>query len=147
VFIELDDARAYARWIGKRLPTEEEWQYAAEGPEHNIYPWGNSPDDNNCNNVQYGSTTPVKKFENGKSVFGCYDMCGNTWEWTESERSDELTRFAIIKGGSFYKATGSIWYTNGGAVRNDFSAKFILSNPGLDRCPTIGFRCAVSIVE
>lgn len=147
VYINMDDARAYAKWAGKRLPTEAEWQYAAEGPLHNVYPWGNIFNENNCNNGQFKGTTSVKQFEKGRSAFGCYDMCGNIWEWTESERSDQLNRYCIIKGGSYYKAMGSHWYTDGKAQRNDFSAKFILMNPGLDRCATIGFRCAVDIKD
>lgn len=145
VFVNLDDARAYAKWAGKRLPTEAEWQYAAEGPQHLLYPWGNTIDTANCNNGKLGGTSPVKAFPKGLSYFGCYDMCGNTWEWTESERSDGLTRYCIIKGGSYYRAEGSHWYTDGGAKPNNFSAKFIRINPGLDRCATIGFRCAVDI--
>lgn len=147
VYVNIDDARAYAKWAGKRLPTEAEWQYAAEGPQHLLYPWGNSFDADRCNNGQLNGITPVKAYPDGRSYFGCYDMCGNTWEWTESERSDDLTRYCIIKGGSYYKATGSHWYTDGGARSNDFSAKFILMNPGLDRCATIGFRCVVDIME
>ncbi len=145
VYVNIEDARAYAKWAGKRLPTEAEWQYAAEGPRHLLYPWGNIFDSANCNNGQLKGTSPVKAFPDGRSYFGCYDMCGNTWEWTESERSDELTRYCIIKGGSFYRAEGSHWYTDGGAKPNNFSAKFIRINPGLDRCATIGFRCVVDI--
>ncbi|MEO6188420.1 MAG: SUMF1/EgtB/PvdO family nonheme iron enzyme, partial [Ginsengibacter sp.] len=147
VYVNLNDARAYAKWAGKRLPTEDEWQYAAEGPQQNAYPWGNTFNESYCNNGQFNGTTPVKKFESGRSSFGCYDMCGNTWEWTESERADQLTRFCNIRGGSYYKAKGSVWYTDGKAQKTDFSAKFIFINPGLDRCATIGFRCVVDIID
>jgi hypothetical protein len=69
------------------------------------------------------------------------------WEWTESERTDGRTRFCILKGGSDYKASGSDWYADGGPQTPDFAAKFLLMWPGLDRCRTIGFRCAVDLEE
>jgi len=106
VYISLEDARAYAEWSGKRLPTEEEWQRAADLGQAS---WG------------------------------------DVWEWTESERSDGRTRFAILKGGSTYRAVGSEWYADGGPQTSDFAAKFLLMYPGLDRCATIGFRCAVDL--
>jgi formylglycine-generating enzyme required for sulfatase activity len=144
VFVSLEDARAYASWIGKALPTEEQWQYAAQGPEALKFPWGGSMEDDLCNTGQTGTTTSVTAFRRGRSPFGCYDMCGNVWEWTESERTDGRTRFCIIRGGSYYTAEGSVWYMDGGPQPTDFAAKFLLMWPGLDRCATIGFRCVVS---
>ena len=143
VYVSLEDARAYAAWAGRRLPTEEEWQYAAQGPAALRYPWGNEMKPDCCNDGQTSATTPVRAFPQGRSPFGCYDLCGNVWEWTESERSDGRTRFCILKGGSFYRARGSAWYADGGAKPASFAAKFLLMWPGLDRCATIGFRCAV----
>ncbi len=145
VYVDLDDARAFARWAGKRLPTEEEWQFAAEGPQHTRYPWGDEMRADACNNSSGGNTMPVKQFPAGRSVFGCYDLCGNVWHWTESERSDGRTRFCILKGGSCYKAAGSVWYADGGPLPCRFAAKFLLMWSGLDRCSTIGFRCAVDL--
>jgi formylglycine-generating enzyme required for sulfatase activity len=145
VYVDLDDARAYAAWAGKRLPTEEEWQYAAEGEERRRYPWGNALRTGVCNAGETGTTTPVRAFPAGRSPFGCYDMCGNTWEWTESERTDGRTRFAMVRGGSYYEARGSHWYMDGGPQPGNFSAKVLLMWPGLDRCATVGFRCAVSL--
>jgi formylglycine-generating enzyme required for sulfatase activity len=145
VYVELEDARAYARWAGKRLPTEEEWQYAAQGTDGRAYPWGNDWQEGRCNDG--GGTTAVMAFPQGRSPFGCYDMCGNTWEWTESERSDGRTRFCILKGGSWYKARGSDWYADGGPQPCDFAAKFLLMWPGLDRCATVSFRCVVDLAD
>jgi formylglycine-generating enzyme required for sulfatase activity len=144
VYVDLEDARAYARWAGKRLPGEEEWQYAAEGPAALRYPWGNEMKPELCNDGASGGTTPVKSFPAGRSPFGCYDMCGNTWEWTESERSDGRTRFCMIRGGSYFRAQGSHWYMDGGPQPCSFSAKLLLFSPELDRFATVGFRCAAT---
>jgi len=145
IWVDLDDARAYTRWAGKRLPAEEEWQLAAQGLDGRLYPWGNQMGPGLCNSGEHGGTTPVKAFPNGRSPYGCYDMCGNTWEWTESERSDGRTRFCVIRGGSYYQAEGSHWYMLGGPRPVNFAAKFLLMWPGLDRCATVGFRCAVDL--
>ena len=86
----------------------------------------------------------VHAFPEGRSPFGCYDMCGNTWQWTESERSnDGRTRFCFVRGGSFFRPRGSAWYTDGGPLPCNRAAKILLMWPGLDRCSTIGFRCVV----
>lgn len=145
VYVDLDDARAYSAWAGKRLPTEEEWQYAAQGPNALKYPWGNERSANRANGGDFGGTTPVKALPAGRSPFGGYDMCGNVWQWTESERSDGRTRFCILRGGSHFAAKGSNWYVDGGPRPTDFATKFLLMWPGLDRCSTIGFRCVVDL--
>jgi formylglycine-generating enzyme required for sulfatase activity len=150
VYVDLDDARAYARWAGRRLPTEEEWQYAAQGPSggrHERYPWGEAMLPGHCNGGESGGTTPVQAFPQGASPFGVLDLCGNVWEWTESERSDGRTRFCLLKGGSFYTAEGSGWYMDGGPRPNPFVEKFLLMWPGVDRCATIGFRCVAELED
>lgn len=141
VYVDLNDARAYAQWAGKRLPTEEEWQFSAQGYDGLKYPWGNEWQSDCCNQGKTGNTTSVRAYPQGRSPFGIYDLCGNTWEWTESERRDGRTRFCILKGGSYYQAQGSAWYMDGGPQTNQFACKFLLMWPGLDRCSTIGFRC------
>ena len=145
VYVGLEDARAYAAWAHKRLATEEEWQYAAQGPEARKYPWGNEMARGRCNGGETGDTTPVMAFAVFGSPYGVYDLCGNVWEWTESERSDGRTRFCLLKGGSWYAAQGSNWYFDGGPQTNQHSAKFLLTWPGLDRCATIGFRCVMDL--
>lgn len=140
VYVDLDDARAYARWAGKRLPTEPEWHLAGQGTDGRRWPWGDEFDAARCNGSG-GSTTPVRAYPQGRSPWGCYDMTGNVWQWTESERSDGHTRYAILRGGCAYDAPGSLWYLHGGAQPLDHHAKMLLLYPGLDRCATIGFRC------
>jgi formylglycine-generating enzyme required for sulfatase activity len=145
VYVDLADARAYAKWAGKRLPTEEEWQFAAEGPAQTRYPWGDEMRAGVCNDGSTRGTTAVKDFPGGRSAFGCYDLCGNIWHWTESEHRDGRTRFCILRGGSWFKARGSVWYADGGPLPCRFAAKFLLAWPGLDRCATIGFRCVTDL--
>ena len=145
VYVDMGDARAYARWTGKRLPTEDEWQFAAQGFEARVYPWGNEMEPGRCNQNLSGETTSVNAFPNGASPFGCLDMCGNTWELTGNEYTDGRTRFVMLKGGSCYKASGSEWYFDGGPQKSSFVAKMLLTWPGLDRCSTVGFRCAIDL--
>ena len=142
VYVDLDDARAYAKWAGKRLPTEPEWHLAAQGTDGRAWPWGGDFDAARVNMTKSG-TSPVRSHPNGRSPYGCYHMSGNVWEWTESVRDDGHTRFVLIRGGSHYKAEGSGWYTDGGPQPCTHHAKFLLMWPGLDRCATIGFRCVI----
>jgi hypothetical protein len=64
------------------------------------------------------------------------------WNWTESEHSDGITRFVILKGGCAFEAQGSEWYFDGGPRPPEFSAKLLLAGLGIDRSPSIGFRLA-----
>jgi len=144
VWVDLDDARAFARWAGKRLPTESEWHLAAQGTDGRVWPWGNAFDSTRCNSTGTG-TVPVRSHPTGRSPYGLYNMSGNVWEWTESVRDDGHTRFAILRGGSYFKAEGSVWYVAGGPQPCTSHTKFLLMHPGLDRCATIGFRCVADI--
>jgi formylglycine-generating enzyme required for sulfatase activity len=64
------------------------------------------------------------------------------WNWTESEHTDGITRFVMLKGGSDHESTGSDWYVDGGPRDPSFSLKFLLPGLGVDRSPSIGFRLA-----
>ncbi len=144
-WVSLEDARAYAKWAGKRLPHEWEWQYAAQGGDQNrLYPWGNAWDAANVPVPDKGRTLTapddVDAHPAGASPLGVMDMVGNVWQWTD-EYVDDHTRGGILRGGNHYQPQGSIWYFPE-AYRNDQHGKLLLMAPSYDRSGTLGFRCA-----
>jgi formylglycine-generating enzyme required for sulfatase activity len=144
-WVSLDDARAYANWAGKRLPHEWEWQFAAQGSDGRIYPWGNEwnvaavpvPDKSRT----MRGPDAVDAHPKGASQFGVMDLVGNVWQWTE-EFVDEHTRAAILRGGNYYQPQGSIWYFPE-AYKLSEHGKLLLMAPSMDRSGTVGFRCVV----
>jgi formylglycine-generating enzyme required for sulfatase activity len=140
VYVSLDDARAYAYWYGKRLPTEIEWQYAAQGEDKRKYPWGNVMDSTKCN-IHTGSTMPVGSFLKGASPFGVMDMVGNVWQLCNDVYDNGSYYFDIIRGGSWYHPASSIWYITGGPLPVYHPQILLMNSPALDRCATVGFRC------
>jgi iron(II)-dependent oxidoreductase len=142
-WVSIEDARAFAAWAGKRLPHEWEWQYAAQGTDGRIFPWGNdwepsavpSPDKNRVPR----RPTAVNAYPKGASPFGVADLVGNVWQWTD-EFTDEHTRAAILKGGSYYQPQGTIWYFPQ-AHKLTEHGKYLLVAPSKDRSATLGFRC------
>jgi formylglycine-generating enzyme required for sulfatase activity len=140
VWVSVEDAKAYATWAGKRLPTEYEWQKAAQGDDGRDWPWGNSYDPDKAN-MDSRDTKSVGSYPEGASPYGCLDMTGNVWEWTNSVQTDGYHNFCWIRGGSYFFAKGSRWYMQGGPVANYQRAKFWLMSPALNRSSSIGFRC------
>jgi formylglycine-generating enzyme required for sulfatase activity len=142
-WISLDDARAYAKWAGKRLPHEWEWQMAAQGTDGRNFPWGNAWDSAAVPVPQTGRvmTGPdaVDAHPQGASPYGVMDMVGNVWQWTD-EFEDEHTRAAILRGGEYYRPQGSLWYFPQ-AFPNYQHSKLLLMAPGYDRSGGVGFRC------
>jgi gamma-glutamyl hercynylcysteine S-oxide synthase len=142
-WVSQEDARAYASWAGKRLPHEWEWQYAAQGTDGRLYPWGNEWDDNAVpapeKSRRMRGPDPVDAHAKGASPFGVMDMVGNVWQWTE-EFVDEHTRAGILRGGSYYRPQGSIWYFPQAYKLNEHG-KLLLMSPSMDRSGGVGFRC------
>lgn len=137
VCVTLAQAEAYCRFSGGHLPSEAEWERAAEGDDERLFPWGNawSPTALNWGEDEaYGSvdghvlTAPVGSYPAGAGPFGALDMAGNAWEWTAGR--DEGTGRSITRGGG-YVAAPMAFTTNHRAPQR---ADRVVAN--------IGFRCA-----
>ncbi len=103
VFVNWNDARQYAEWKSKSLPSSRQWERAARGQNGDRYPWGNQATAAKCNvrESRVGSTTPVNRYHSGVSFEGAYDLCGNTWEWCSTETEQGRRE---LKGSAFTSA-------------------------------------------
>jgi formylglycine-generating enzyme required for sulfatase activity len=135
---------AYARWAGKRLPVEAEWQLAAQGTDGRLWPWGNEFHATRCNNA-FDRPTPVDAFTKGASPYGVIDLVGNVWQATADRYFNGTYYFIVIRGGSYYKPESSWWYIQGGPQSLDRTQIMLLVSQGFDRSSTVGFRCVKDI--
>ena len=128
VGVDYYDALAYARWRGKDLPYEDEWERAARGTDGRVYPWGNDQEYSGANTARVGlkMTVPTDLHPENVAPDGCRDMVGNAWELTHSPAPGGGV---VVRGGS--------WYDFALYAKTHFR---FASRPDA-RNGTIGFRC------
>jgi iron(II)-dependent oxidoreductase len=124
VYVSHAEAKAYARWAGKSLPTEAQWHRAAYGTENDAerpFPWGTVSPNASKGNFDFRSwdPTPVGAFPEGHSFFGVADLLGNGWEWTSSrfEPFPGFQRFSFYPGYSADFFDGKHYVMKGASAR------------------------------
>ncbi|RYZ50923.1 MAG: sulfatase-modifying factor protein, partial [Sphingobacteriales bacterium] len=161
VYISYEDAKAYAKWSGKRLPTEVEWQYAAQTPKGNEWPWEQKTpvtrkeevitgtltvksiegiDPAHCN-LGNGKLYKVGSYPQGQNAYGLQDLVGCVWQLTNDLYMNGSYRYIMMKGGSYFKPSSSWWYVQGGPRELHYRQFLLRVSQGFERNGTVGFRC------
>lgn len=161
VYVSFEDAKAYAAWAGKRLPTEVEWQYAAQTSKGNEWPWQQKKPVKRVEEVITNTLTVSKlegidprfanlgdsklykvgKYPKGANPFGLQDLVGSVWQLTNDLYANGSYRFIIMKGGSYFKPSSSWWYVQGGPRELHYRQYLLRISEGFERNATVGFRC------
>lgn len=161
IYVSYEDAAAYARWAGKRLPTELEWQYAAQTPEGNEWPWKQSAPvrrkeevvtetltvtsiegiDSTLCNLGNGKLYKVGSYPAGANPYGLQDLTGCVWQLTNDIYMNGSYQYIILKGGSYFKPSSSWWYVQSGPRELHYRQFLLRVSPGFERNGTVGFRC------
>lgn len=161
VYISYEDAQTYSKWAGKRLPTEIEWQYAAQTSALNEWPWKQATpvtrkeefvtetltvsalegiDPKVCN-LGDGNLYEVGKYPKGANPFGLQDLTGCVWQLTNDLYESGSYRYIMMKGGSYFKPSSSWWYVQGGPRELHYRQYLLRVSQGFERNATVGFRC------
>lgn len=161
VYVSYEDSKAYAIWAGKRLPTELEWQYAAQTEDHRPWPWSREDtierekefvtntltvsrlkgvDSVYCNPGN-GILDDVGIYPKGMNPFGLYDLVGSVWQMTQDMYDNGSNTFVIMKGGSYFNPGSSWWYVQGGPRPLHYRQMLLRISRGFERNATVGFRC------
>ncbi len=160
-YVSYEDANAYAKWSGKRLPSELEWQYAAQSDE--LWPWPWSKLDTIKRETEYVTNTltvsrlkgvgtyycnpgngildPIGKYPMGDNRFGISDLVGTVWQLTNDLYDNGSYNFIILKGGSYFNPGSSWWYVQGGPRPLHYRQMLLRVSRGFERNSTVGFRC------